>query len=396
MTSIPTTIGAQEASEGAAKRVRRGRRGNHEGTIIRRRDGRWAAAVTVGPGRRRWLYGRTRADVSRRLTQALKATQDGTPIPVETETVGGFLEGWLRDTVANRVRPATHASYACIVRLHIVPELGQVRLARLTPAQVQSLLNRKLASGLSPRRVEYTRSVLRQALGHALRWNLVARNVAALTDRPRPVRREIQPLTAEQARVFLRSVRGHRLEALFALALSLGLRQGELLGLRWADVELDQGFIHVRRSLQRLNGAFALGELKTAQSQRRLGALPAGLLETMRVHRLRQTQERLASEAWEDWDLVFTGISGHPLHASSVTHEFQDLLREAGLPPQRFHDLRHACASLLMAQGVNPRVVMQILGHSQITLTLQTYSHVAPSTQHAALTGLSASLSERL
>jgi integrase len=349
--------------------------------------------VTVGLGKRRWVYGKTREDVARRVTQALKATQDGVPVPGESETVERFLTQWLADSVTNRVRPSTLVSYASLVRLHIVPELGKVRLARLTPSQVQALLNRKLASGLSPRRVEYIRSVLRQALGHALRWSLVSRNVAALTDHPRPIRREIRPLDAKQAQRFLEAVRGDRLEALYSVALALGVRQGEALGLRWEDVDLDRGFVHIRRSLVRINRVFVLAEPKTARSVRRLGPLPANLVETLRAHGLRQTEERRAAPVSREWGLVFTTKSGNPLHSSSVTQAFQRHLEVAGLPHQRFHDLRHACASLLMAQGVNPRVVMEILGHSQITLTLDTYSHVAQSIQGDALAELSASLS---
>jgi integrase len=349
--------------------------------------------VSVGLGKRKWMYGKTREEVSRRVTHALKPTQDGIPIPGESETVGRFLTQWLEETVRNKVRPSTFVSYAAIVRLHIAPELGGVRLARLTPGQVQSLLNRKLAGGLSPRRVDYIRSVLRQALGHALRWGLVSRNVATLTDRPRSNRRDIRPLDAEQAQRFLEAVRGDRLEALYAVALTLGVRQGEALGLRWEDVDFDKRFVHVRRSLVRLNGEFVLTDPKTTRSVRRLGPLPDALMETLRAHKQRQTEERLAAPAWHESGLVFTTSAGSPLHSSTVTKAFQAHLAAAGLPRQRFHDLRHACASLLMAQGVNPRVVMSILGHSQITLTLDTYSHVAQSTQRDALAGLSASLS---
>jgi integrase len=393
-TTVLTTVDGVRPPLGVPKRHRRGRRGNNEGTIVQRTDGRWAGAVTVGPGKRRWFYGKTREEVARRLTQALKAAQDGIPIPGESETVERFLTRWLAESVTNRVRPSTFISYASLVRLHLIPEVGKVRLARLTPSQVQSLLNKKLASGLSPRRVEYVRSVLRQALGHALRWNLVSRNVAALTDRPRPVRKEIRPLDIEQAQRFLEAVRGDRLEALYSVAQALGVRQGEALGLRWEDLDLDHGFMHIRRSLVRLNGEFVLTEPKTTRSARKLGPLPDMLIETLRAHRLRQTKEKLAAPAWHnDWDLVFTTPTGGPWHSSTITKTFQAHLAAAGLPRQRFHDLRHGCASLLLAQGVNPRVVMEILGHSQITLTLDTYSHVTQSVQGEALAALATALS---
>jgi integrase len=349
--------------------------------------------VTTGLGARRWVYGKTREDVARRVTDALKATQDGLPIPGETETVERFLTQWLEQTVRNKVRPVTFVSYATIVRLHVIPELGSVRLSRLTPAEVQKLLNRKLAAGLSPRRVEYIRSVLRQALGHAVKWGLVQRNVAALTDRPRPTRQDLRPLDAGQALHFLDSVRGDRLEALYTVALTLGMRQGELLGLRWDDVDLRGDFVHVRRSLVRIGGQFMLTEPKTDRSARRLGPLPSTLMEALRAHKRRQTEEQLAAPAWADWDLVFTTPSGQPLHSKSVTKAFQAHVAAAGLPRQRFHDLRHACASLLMAQGVHPRVVMEVLGHATISTTMNTYTHVTEATQRDALAGLSAVLS---
>ena len=280
-------------------------------------------AVTVALGKRRYLYGTTREEVAHKVTAALSATQQGIPLPADTETIERFLARWLSDTAATRVRPRTLANYEGLIRLHVVPELGKVRLNRLTPAQVQGLLNKKLANGLSPRTVELIRVVLRQALGHALRWNLVARNVAALTDRPRPNRKEVRPLDADQAQRLLAAVRGDRLEALYALALALGPRQGELLGLRWDDVDLDHGLVHIRRSLARLNGAFTLSELKTTRSMRTLGPLPEAITATLRAHKSRQTEERLAAAAWDDWGLVFTTPVGSPLHSRTVTKAFQ-------------------------------------------------------------------------
>lgn len=346
----------------------------------------------MGLGKRKWVYGRTRQEVARKVTRALKATADGIPIPGDELTVERFVRGWLTDTVPNRVRPVTLISYTGLMRLHILPELGRVRLSRLTPEQVQALLNRKLAAGLSPRTVELVRAVLRQALGHALRWNLVGRNVAALTNRPRLNRQEVRPFDAAQAQRLLQAVRGDRLEALYTVALALGIRQGEALALRWQDVDFEEALISIRRSLVRIGGEFTLEDPKTPRSRRTLGPLPPALMEALRAHRQRQTEERLAAPTWSDWDLVFCSASGSPLHSSTVTKAFQSQIAAAGLPRQTFHDLRHACASLLMAQGVNPRVVMEILGHSTITTTMNVYSHVAPSTQRDALAGLAKSL----
>jgi len=340
------------------------------------------AAVSGAEGRGRvYRYGKTRAEAADKLTKALKLVQDGLPIPGERQTVGQWLETWLEESAKPAIRPATYASYSCLVRMHLIPELGHVPLAKLTPQQIQSLLNRKLASGLAPRRVAMIRGVLRTALNQALRWGLVARNVATLVSPPRASHFEVRPLDPAQSRAFLDAVRGDRLEALYTVALAIGLRQGEALGLRWEDVELDAGLLHVRHALQRIDGKLQLVEPKSARSRRTI-VLPDVVRDALHAHRVRQTEQRLAVGAeWEEAGFVFTTELGRPLNDSNVTHMFQRHLKRAGLPRQRFHDLRHACASLLLAQGVSPRVVMEVLGHSQITLTLDTYSHVMPGLQ---------------
>jgi integrase len=361
------------------------RRGPNEGTIRERQDGRWEArvVVTLPDGRRvrRSLLGRTRAAVRDRLTDALRAEASGAPVPDARLTVGVFLEGWLADVVRPRLRPSTHRSYACVVRVHLVPGLGHRPLARLTPQEVQRFLNAVAASGRSPRTVAICRAVLRQALGQAERWGMVTRNVARLAEPPRVPRRPVVPFDPDQARRFLGAIAGDRLEALYVVALAVGLRQGELLGLSWSDIDLEQGTLRVRRALQRVDGRLVLVEPKSVTSHREV-ALPGVAAAALRGHRHRVRLHRIARGArWVDdpRDLVFTTTIGTPLDGISVTRRFQAILRDAGLPHQRFHDLRHACASLLLVQGVAPRVVMEQLGHSQIGLTLGTYSHVIPA-----------------
>jgi integrase len=328
--------------------------------------------------------------VAAKVASGVRATEAGVPIPPERGTVGQFLQEWLEGTVKTKVRSSTYTSYRDIVRLHLEPELGKVRLSKLTQTEVQRLLNQKLKEGLSPRRVDYIRAVLRGALNQALRWGRVSRNVAGLAHSPRIPKHEVEPLTPSQAAVLLDTVKGGRLETLCRVALALGMRQGEILGLSWDDVDLDEGVIHVRHSLQREDGTFVLVELKSDRSHRTIGPIPSDLIDALRAHRTRQAEDRLASDRWDNkWELVFTSPTGRPLHATDVTHALQALLERAGLPRKRFHDLRHTCASFLLAQGVSPRVVMEILGHSQISLTLDTYSHVLPAVQGDALAGLS-------
>lgn len=365
------------------------RRGAGEGNIYRRADGRWCGRLNLGyaGGKRlrKHFYGTTRREVQEKLTRAANDLQLGLPVGMDgRQTLGQFLHLWLRDVVRPSVRPSTYISYEMQVRLYIVPELGRVTLSKLSAQQVQGLLNRKLADGLSPRSVHHIRAVLRRALNQAMRWDFVPRNVATRVDAPRVPHREVKPLTPEEARRFLDATRSDRLGPLYAVALAVGLRQGEALALDWADVDLEARTLVVRRALQRIDGKLQFVEPKTSRSRRTV-TLPSKIVAELRAHRLRQLEERLwAGSRWQEHGLVFTTTIGTPLDGSNVTHRLQAILERAGLPRMRFHDLRHAAASLLLAQGISPRVVMEILGHSQISLTLNTYSHVIPALQSAA------------
>jgi integrase len=270
--------------------------------------------------------------------------------------------------------------YEINVAKHLLPTLGRTRLARLTPAAVQVLLNRKVEAGLSPSTVRGIHATLRSALGQAERWGLVPRNVAKLVSPPRVTRPEVQPFTSQEARRFLDAVKGDRFEVLYQVSLALGLRQGETLGLRWEDVDLDRGSLTVMHSLQRHDGEYRLVEPKTQRSRRTVG-LPPQLVKTLRRHRTLQREARLkAGPQWrgDEWGLVFCREDGEPLSSAVVTHRFQDTLSEAKLPRQRFHDLRHAAASFMLAEGVSLRVVMEVLGHSEIGTTANIYGHVMP------------------
>jgi len=362
------------------------RRGNGEGSIIRRSDGRWCAALSLEGGRRKFIYGRTRHDVAESMAAALRDREHGMLLTSRPQTFGQFLARWLEDSVRPTVRPKTYTSYSQLVRVHIEPALGAVPLAKLDPLRVQRFLNDKLQEGrISARTVQYLHAVLRAALGQAMKWRLVQVNVATLVDPPRVERPEVPSVSPADARTLLDATHGDRLEALYTLALAVGLRQGEALGLHWQDVDLEGGILRVRVALQRLDGrGLICVEPKTFRSRRSV-ALPPQVVESLRMHKSRQAQERLLAGArWQDTGLVFTTLAGGPLEGSSITHRFQKLLQRAGLPRLRFHDLRHACASLLLAQGVHPRVVMETLGHSQISLTMNTYSHVIPALQRDA------------
>ena len=372
-----------------------GRRASGEGSIYRRRNGTWSAIATLPDGRRKHIYGKTRDQVRGKLAEILHALQNGSFTDARGKTLGDFLDQWLADVVKPRVRAWTFTGYEVHVRRHIKPVLGRVPLEKLSPQHVQHLLNRKLEEGLKPKSVRYLRGTLRTALNEAVRWGLVSRNAAALVDGPRVERFDIQPFTPAEARVFLDSIAGERLEALYSVALTMGLRQGEALGLRWQDVDVELGYLRISKQLQRVHGAPQLVEPKTARSRRTL-AMPPMITKSLEQHRVRQRQERSnAGSRWAETDLVFASTEGKPLDGTAISKGFHSLLKRAGLQQRRFHDLRHSCATLLLVQGVSPRVVMDLLGHSQIGLTMNTYSHVIPDLRRDAADRMQDLLAER-
>jgi integrase len=275
---------------------------------------------------------------------------------------------------------------------HLIPGLGHLRLTRLHPEHVEQFLVRKHQEGLSPRSCQYLRAILRIALNRAVKHGLVLRNVAALAEPPRVVRVEIQTLTPAQARTFLATQQKHRLYPVIVVAVSCGLRSGEILALRWEDVELERGVLRVRHTLERLGKGWRLLEPKSKQSRRTI-RLPEPVIPILRAHRVRQLERRLAAGArWKEHDFVFTTRTGQPLEGVRLNRDTKNLFRRAGLPPVHFHALRHSCATFLLVQGVAPRVVMDILGHSDIRLTLNTYSHVLEQLQEGAAQEMSSLL----
>jgi integrase len=350
-------------------------RGQGEGSIFKRRsDGRWCAGINLGwkngKRHRKWFYGATRDAVQRQLTTSLRAHHQGFNVAPERQTVAQFLQRWLTDCVAPSTRPRTLDSYSDTVRLHLIPTIGKVPLGKLTPQHVQAMMNAKLAD-FSPRSVQYTHSVLSRALNRAVKWDLVPRNVCTLVSPPRVPRHQVEPLSPDDARRLLDAVKDTQHEALYSVAMALGLRKGEALGLRWQDVDLDAATLSVCHQLQARRGKH-LTEPKSDRSRRTL-PLPEFAVKALRAHRARQLQARLiAGSRWQDTGHVFTTSIGTPMDGSRVSKHFRTALAKAGLPRKRFHDLRHTAASLLLVQGVHPRVVMETLGHSQIGVTMNT------------------------
>ncbi len=373
------------------------RRGRGEGSVFQRADGRWCGVVDLGwvDGRRarKSVYGRTRKETYERLMAAQLAIGSGLVPAPDRLTTGTYLNEWL-EAAKPGIRPSTFASYEAIVRVHLVPGLGRVPLVKLTVRDVERLLRAKSATELSPRRVAMIRGVLRRALSRAVKHRYVAANVAALADPPKQERHEIVPLTPDQARVLLDSIAGHRLEGLFVTALTTGLRSGEIRGLRWGDLDLEARSLSVEASLARIDGRWQRVAPKS-NAGRRMVPLLDRTVTALRAHRLRQLTERVAAgSAWigNDWDLVFVSEVGTPLDASNVVHVYQRELARASLPRQRFHDARHSVATFWLAAGVPARVVADMLGHSQVSLTLNVYTHVLPTLRRDAADRLDALL----
>ena len=320
----------------------------------------------------------TMADAERRLTEILREMDTGSP-PVSSGrvTVGEYLEGWLRDPMEFRVRSRTLEGYRLHVRGNILPRIGSVRLDRLTPLQVQEMESGLLRSGgrdglgLSPQTVLHVHRILSSALKHALQLGLVPRNVATAVSPPRVRRYEARTMTWDEAGRLLQTVTNPLFHTVFLLALHTGLRRSELLGLQWRDLDLDGKFLSVRRGLVQLSsGTLEVTEPKSGRG--RVVTLTEESVRSLKAHRGRQPG---------DGHFVFCYSGGAPLNPVGVSRSFHRAARKAGLDGLRFHDLRHTHATLLLAEGVHPKVVSERLGHSSIAITVDTYSHVFPTVQ---------------
>src|SRR5919202_1260594 len=381
-----------------------GKRGNGEGSIYRRNNGTWAAQYTVwtAEGRkRRSVSGKTRAEVSRKLTEALANRDGGLVYDAGKLTVEQYLDRWLTDSVKGTVKEATYANYSYIARVHISPTLGRVNLKNLNPAHVRGFYREKARSGLSTATVKKMHVVLRKALSQAVSDSLIPRNAADGVKLPRVSApgEEIKPLSSEESAAFLEAARGERLEALYVLAIHCGLREGELLALRWedADLETPKPALLVRRTLTRGEDGrgWTVGASTKSGKGRRV-RLTRQAVTALKDHHKRQLEERMRlAGLWQDKGLVFPNENGSLFNPSNLRNRsFKRIKARAGVREDlRFHDLRHTCATLLLGEGVNAKVVSEMLGHASITITLNTYSHVLPDMQDSATDAMEAVLS---
>jgi len=383
------------------------KRGNGEGSISRRKDGGWCAQYVVhtAEGRKRkTLYGNTRQEVAAKLAKALSDREGGLTFDARSLTVGEWMDRWLEDCLkplveAGKMAHSTFVRYEGIANNHLKPTLGHKKLKTLTRAEVRRLYNEK-SNRLSPRSVDYLHTTLQKVLAQAVIDDLIPRNVAS-GEHPRSSRNqeEAKALSPIQVRALLTAADGERNEALYVVAVHTGLRQGELLGLMWTDVDLDTGKLSVRRSLKVTNHGLAFGPTKNKASRRSI-PLNKSAVAALKAHRLRQDEERLRlGELWEDHDLVFPNRVGKPINHSNLYHrEFTVLLKKAGLQDQdfTFHSLRHTFATELFRRGKHPKIVQSLLGHSSITQTMDRYSHLIEGIGGDAVGGLDEAFGQRV
>jgi integrase len=333
------------------------------------------------------VYGKTKAEVIQKMTKLKTAALTGIVAEPDRLSVAQYLDRWLEDAARPRIQPGTYQLYSRLITKHINPHIGGIRLTNLTPGQVQGLYSDLERLGRSPRLRQQVHNMLHKALKQATLWNIVPRNVTDAVARPAVPKKAMKYLSPDQVKAFLTVAKASRFEALFVLAVTTGLRQGELLGLQWSDIDLDAGALSVHRALKEESGVLRIDQPKTSKSRRRV-ELPAFAVAALRKH-----QERLKTEGLSECQWVFPDTEGGLMRRNNLgRRNFHPLLEMAGLPRIRFHDLRHTAATLLLAQGVHPKVVQERLGHATVGLTLDTYSHLLPSMQRDAADKLDALL----
>jgi integrase len=376
-------------------------RGNGQGTVAPRKnkDGKiigYRGAFFGPDGKRRWVGAKTKTECWRKLNVAMTDSDKGIlPSPANLTVIKYLRDMWLANSVKGTVSRATYDGYRRDVNHHIIPELGRRKLKELTRDDIRRLYRRKRDEGLSNRTLSYIHTTLRKALKDAVGDDLIPRNS---TDGVKPpetlqgIAKEPQALDSSEVKTLLEEARGGRLEALYVVALCAGLTRGEVLGLKWSDIDLGGGTLSVKRSLD-VDGTY---KSPKNRSSRRTLKLTTQSLAALGAHKTRQNEERLRKgDGWQDNDLVFPNTLGKPMNAGNFyRRDFQPLLERAGLADEgfTFHSLRHTFATTLAAKGVHPSTAQKLLGHSDIRMTLAIYTHATDDMQDAAIAALESAL----
>lgn len=360
------------------------------GHIVQRSPnaGTWSIVIDLdkdasGKRRQKWLtFKGSSKEADAKLTEILHQLNTGTYVMPARTTLAEYLKSWIQDYAPN-LTPRSAERYGSIIDLHLAPALGRVALTSLKPAAVQKHYTGLLASGLSPRSVRYVHVVLHKALQTALKLGLVARNVADGLDIPRARRPEMQTWNKDEMAAFLEAAKGTQYYALFYTALYTGMRRSELLALRWSDIDFIYSQISVTRTLHHVKGQYTFSQPKSEKGRRTIALPPSAFLVLEAYRKARDVEAALLNEKVNDDELVFSAL-GKPLRPNTVSRAWVMLAEKAGVKVIRFHDARHTHASIMLREGIHPKVVQERLGHASIAITLDTYSHVAPGLQDAA------------
>lgn len=380
------------------------KRGNNEGTIYKRPDGKWCAQITIGRAengkiKRQSLYGKTRQEVAEKLSKAQNGLRTGTLVEPHRVDLGRWLDIWLIDYKKNTVKPSTFERYESIIRNNLKPDLGSIPLKDLQPEHIQRVYNSKLkgnskgVKALTPATIHRIHNVLHSALEQALKNNLINRNISNAVTLPRETKKEITVLSIEEQKKFLLTLDDERLKCAFIVEIASGVRLGELLALRWADVDLNENTISIKHSIRRTKNFDDSIDTSTSlmfstpktKAGIRIIPLPPSAIEELKEHKKRQNEEKMANRIiYEDNDLVFCSELGRLIDPRHFTKIFYRIIKKAGLNHFNFHVFRHTYATRLLEVNEHPKVVQELLGHSDITLTLNTYSHVMPDIKKSA------------
>lgn len=353
------------------------RRAAGEGTVFYSdKEKTWVAEVFLPDGKRRRKRSKRQQVVKDWLLAQREAIKDGLVIENDKITVAQFITRYMEDVGAHALRPRTIEGYWSLIRVHIIPGIGSIKLSQLRADQLQSFYSEKLKSGLSNRTVQFIHSIIHKSLGQALKWGLVIRNVSDLVEKPTVKRKAPVIWSVEDTQKFLKAVEQHRFYPIYVLAVATGMREGEVLGVQFEDIDWKTGTLHVKHAVQYLIGkGIVLTEPKTDKAKRPI-PLPDFAIQVLKRHCDAQNRNQ---------GFIFATSNTTPYSPRNLIRHFQQVVEETGLPHITFHSFsRHYHATYLLSQGVNPKVVQERLGHSQISLTLDTYSHVIPSLQKEA------------
>lgn len=363
------------------------RRGRGEGSIFYREDRKvWIAELPLETGKSKYFSGKTYAEAQRQLNQAKLEQQQGILASGPKQTVKDFLNYWLEEVHKATLKVSTYALYRRHLDNHLIPQLGHIQLQKLKVDHVQAFLNKAQKEGLQASTIKLIYTILDAALNDAIQWKRLVVNICQGVKLPRQTQREVPLLGQEQARRFIQSAQGNRLDCIITLALTSAMRLGEILALRWEDIDVEKRELQVRHTVDYIKGQGWVETEPKTKSGRRTIRLTQIAVEALRKHRISQVEIRLkAGPAWEERGLIFPNRNGGYFRRPRLYAIFKKLLQEAGLPDMHFHDLRHNAATILLTMGVSMKAVQEILGHGSIVTTMNIYGHVLPSTHREAM-----------